>query len=357
MSDARSMSATLADELDAYLAAVLAGDRRSAINAALDTLEAGVPAETVITDLLARAQREIGVGWQEGRWSVAMEHRASSITESALQSVSDEAMRAPGALREGSRGHAVVACTEGEWHVLPGRMASEVLRLRGADVSFIGPSVPASELADMLGVDPPAAVAVTCSMPLSLTGSWRTISALRGLGMTVVCGGRGFGPEGRWGLAIGADLWAPDFVTGANMLLDALDADRPPPRPPVGGPEVTEELRIIARDREAFVESATAVALGAWPSLRESDAAVRATREDLDSTLKALSAAVVCSDGDIVTDFVAWFENVLANRSLPLAFCASAFDLLLGSLPEELPLTRQMARHGLDSCTVPPLGR
>ena len=84
-----------------------------------------------------------------------------------------------------------------------------VLRLRGTDVSFIGPSVPAAELAAFLGDDPPAAVAITCSMPMSLTGTWRTISALRALGMTIVCGGRGFGPDGRWGLALGA-CWLED---------------------------------------------------------------------------------------------------------------------------------------------------
>ncbi len=195
-----------------YLDAVHRGDRRGAIDVAMDLLERGIGPETIITDLLARSQVEIGRGWEEGKWSVALEHRASAITESALQAVTDTALRAPGAVVEGSSGRAVVACTEGEWHVLPGRMASEVLRLRGADVSFIGPSVPADELVAMLGDDAPAAVAITCSMPMSLTGTWRTINALRAVGMTIVCGGRGFGPHGAWGRALGADLWAPDFA-------------------------------------------------------------------------------------------------------------------------------------------------
>ena len=127
------------------------------------------------------------------------------------RAVFNNAMSAPGAVQEGIRGRVVIACSEGEWHMLPAQMATEVLRLRGADVSFIGPSVPADDLAEFIGDDPPAAVAVTCSMPMSLVGAWRSISALRELGMTVVCGGRGFGPDGRWGLALGADHWATDF--------------------------------------------------------------------------------------------------------------------------------------------------
>ena len=61
----------------------------------LGVLVPGSGLERVITDLLARAQTEIGLGWQQGRWSVAMEHHASAITESASQAV-DYAMSAPG---------------------------------------------------------------------------------------------------------------------------------------------------------------------------------------------------------------------------------------------------------------------
>lgn len=69
-----------------YLGPVHRGERRQAIDIATALLQQRVPAERVVTDLLARAQAAIGPGWQEGRWSVAMEPRASSITDSALQS-------------------------------------------------------------------------------------------------------------------------------------------------------------------------------------------------------------------------------------------------------------------------------
>ena len=353
----QTSEADLSAELEAYLQAVHDGERRAAIAVALAALDSGVTPERVITDLLARAQEAIGLGWQQGLWCVALEHRASSITESALHAVADAAMRSPGAVPEGSRGRAVVACTEGEWHVLPGRMASEVLRLRGADVSFFGPSVPATELADALGPSAPAAVAITCSMQMSLAGSWRTISALRTLGMTIVCGGRGFGPHGRWGLALGADLWAPDFASGSDLLMAALTQARPAPREPIGSVAVIEELRIATRDHQAIVESSTATALAAWPYLREVDAAVRATREDLDSALRVISAATITGDPAILEDFAQWFESVLAARDLPVAYCSSAFALLLESLPEDLPLMRAMAQRGLDACTVAPLPR
>jgi methanogenic corrinoid protein MtbC1 len=334
-----------------YLAAVQRGERRAAIDVAVALLQQGVPAEGVIADLLSRAQAEIGLGWQEGRWSVAMEHRASGITESALQAVVHRAMSAPGAVREGSRGRVLVACSESEWHVLPGRMGAEILRLRGADVSFVGPSVPADELSEFLGDDPPGAVAVTCSMPMSLVGAWRSISALRGIGMTVVCAGRGFGPDGRWGLALGADHWAPDFAGGADLLLSLVDEPAPAPREPAGSPERIAEVRVLSRELETLVEVAAQVALATWPAISSSEAAMRATREDLAVTLRVITAATLVGDLALVTDYVRWFEAVCTGHGLPLAFVPSAFELLLGALPPELVCSRELARSGKGACS------
>ncbi|MEZ5114671.1 MAG: cobalamin-dependent protein [Candidatus Nanopelagicales bacterium] len=336
-----------------YLDAVLRGERRGAIDVCLDLLDSGVPAEQVITGLLAPAQVEVGNGWVRGEWSVAMEHRTSAITESALQAVSDAAMRAPGAPAEGSRGRAVVACTEGEWHLLPGRMASEVLRLRGLDVTFVGPSVPATDLAEMLGDDPPPVVGVSCSMPMSLPGALRTITALRAIGMTVVCGGRGFGPDETWSRTLGGDLWGGDLSGGADLVVALAAAPAAPPRGSAVGERVQAELRIAERDHQSVVESAVARALARWPFLTGEDAAIRATREDLSSTLRILAATVTTGDQRVVLEYVSWFESVLAARDLPLWFVPAAFELLLEALSDDLPLLREAARAGLAACVGP----
>lgn len=338
-----------------YLAVVQRGERREAIDVAVALLQQGFSAERVITDLLARAQTEIGLGWQQGRWSVAMEHNASAITESALQAVVHHAMSAPGAVREGSRGRIVIVCSESEWHVLPGRMATEVLRLRGSDVSFIGPSVPAEELSGFLGDDPPRAVAVTCSMPMSLVGAWSSISALRLIGTSIVCGGPGFGPDGRWGLALGGDHWAPDFASGADLLLSLVDEPAPAPREPAAATGRIAEVRVLSREHETLVEEATQTALASWPAIRTSDAAMRATREDLAATLRVIAAATLVDDPALVIDYVHWFEAVLTGHALPLAFVPSAFDLILGVLPAELAHSRATVRFGRAASSGPAL--
>jgi methanogenic corrinoid protein MtbC1 len=341
-------------QLVRYLAAVHDGERREAINIALALLHQGVSGEQVITDLLAPAQVRIGRYWQEGQWSIAMEHQASAIAESVLRAVVHSAMTAPGAIREGSFGRVVVVCGEGEWHVLPGRMAAEVLRLRGAEVSFLEPSVPADELSGFLGDDPPRVVAVTCSMPISLVGAWRSISALRLIGTTVVCAGQGFGPDGRWGFALGADQWAPDYAAGADILLSRLDKPASAPRDPAGSPERINEVAILGREHEALVAEATRIAVATWPALRHSDAAM--PQEDLGATLRAIAAATLVDDVSLVTGYVTWFEALLIAHERPPAFVSTAFDLLLHVLPAGLDCARDTAIAGKDACSAPSLG-
>lgn len=345
--------AEVAAAVDAYLDAVRHGRRREAIAVALGLLDAGVAPETVITDLLVTSQAAVGRAWQENRWSIAMEHRATAITEAALEAVTVRALAEPGRPPEGSAGSAVVLCVEGEWHTLPARMAADVLRLRGVDVTFVGPSMPAEEVAAFLGPEPPAAVAVACSLSLNLVGAWRMITGLRRLGTTVVCGGRGFGADGRWARAVGGDLWAPDLVTGADLLMRATGEPPPPPRGRAGAPAAWPEVDVVRRDGAAWVERAMQAVRERWPSLQDNVNAVRATREDLASTLRVLASAALVDDATLVVDFVSWFEGVVSARALPLSFVFAAFSLLLDVIPDDLPALRGMALAGSAACTQP----
>ena len=340
---------------DDYVAALAEGNRRVATDIAVGLLDRGVAATAIISDLIAYGQVCVGQGWQDGEWTVAMEHRASAVADLVLQTVSDTAMQIPGAPAEGERGKALVLCTEGEWHVLPGRMAAETLRLHGFDAQLIGPSVPASDLPLFLDSDRVGPVALTCSMQLSLVGAWRTISTLRGLGATIVIGGRGFGPEGRWGLALGADQWAPDFASGADLIAAATQEPTPDPRDPISDPVTSTEIFESSRERERILERAGSESLDRWPVLTTDSARYQATINDLSATLKAIQCAVLVGDDDILSNYVEWFEAVLRARDLPVAFVASAFDLLGPVLPDSVPLMRAATSRALAMCSAEPV--
>jgi hypothetical protein len=191
-------------------------------------------------------------------------------------------------------------------------------------------------------------------MQISLIGAWRTISALRATGTRVIAGGRGFGPDGTWATAIGADAFAPDFLTAAELLAAELARPASPPRDPAGDPSATAEAESVHAHADTVVAAATQTALRRWPALRESPLA-RATREDLAATLQALTSALVVGSDDVLADFVGWFEDVLVARNLPVGYVPTALALLAECLADSFPRIRDLAIRGLDLCRVPPM--
>jgi len=333
-----------------YLDAVWQGERSMATGIALDLLARGVPGELIICNLLVEAQSMVGRAWQQGEWSIAGEHLATSITESVMHDLTRVAMQGPGAPAPGSRGQAAVVCGEDEWHALPALMAAAVLRLRGAHVTYVAPSLPADDLVEYLIHDGPTVVAVACSAPMNLAGSWRTISALRSGGMSVVCGGRGFGSDGRWAWALGADQWAPDLTRGADRILAAIDRPAKPPRGPVGAHDAAAELNVLLRERDQLLVHALETTFTRVPSLALTDATRRATRDRLADILRIVASATIASDPAVATDHVSWLEATLQARTQPLEWAAAAFGAVLDVLPAELTHARAMALTGRASC-------
>ena len=108
---------------------------------------------------------------------------------------------------------------------------------------------------------------------------------------------------------------------------------------------------MLRREHETLVEEVTQSAFALWPAILESDAAMRAKREDLSDTLRAIAAATLVDDRDLVTDYVEWFESVLTGHGLPIAFVFSAFELFLAVLPTGLSHARDMATSGREACS------
>ena len=195
-----------------YWSALQSGDRRSALRIAVELQESGVPLVDLLDLLVARAQSEVGRRWAADEWSVAQEHRATSIGEDVVHVLARD-LDAPSTGRR-----VMLSCVDGEWHTLPGRMLTAVLRSEGYEVTYLGASVPARHLTAMLHDDGPDVVALSCALPTALPAARQTIELSRAAGIPVVVGGRGFGPAGRWGLALGASSWAPDARTAATAL-------------------------------------------------------------------------------------------------------------------------------------------
>jgi hypothetical protein len=192
-------------------------------------------------------------------------------------------------------------------------------------------------------------------MPSSLIGAWHTITALRAAGKIIVCGGRGFGPHGEWGMALGADMGAGDMESGIALLDDAISGPAGIPRPDAPRRDIAAEIVLAARELPSVVEAATHLAVARWGHLGGDETWVGEARGMLAFTLRTVLSATLVGDDRIVTDHVGWAESVLAGRSRPISLVAEAFNLLAIAMPADLPRSSATARAGMSACSqLPP---
>ncbi|MFI7603203.1 B12-binding domain-containing protein [Actinoplanes sp. NPDC049681] len=295
---------------DHYLQLVGDGDEYGAVEVVTGLLEAGVPAQRIMLDLIAPTQNRVGELWAANEWSIAREHAATAISERALAAVSAHTTVRP------TRGRVTLACVDGEWHALPVRMLGEMLRLDGWRVDFLGASVPGPHLVTHLHQTGPDAVALSCMIATRLPRAHAAITACRSVGVPVIAGGRGFGAEGRWAQRLGADAWA----AGAEEAVARL-AHRWPPV--VGDPYATafmgdDEYTYVARRRGDLVQGTLDRLAATYPPMAAYDQRQHdATVEDLGHIVDFLAAALYVGDPQVFTDFVDWTARVLEARSVP----------------------------------------
>ncbi|MFG1889385.1 B12-binding domain-containing protein [Micromonospora sp. NPDC049051] len=310
--------ATAAGAWSGYLDCLQEADEYAAVEVAVGLLEAGVPAERLLLDLVAPAQAEVGERWARNEWSVAQEHAATHISERVVAAVAAYANPRP------TRGRVVVACMDGEWHALPPRLVAEVLRLRGWQVTFLGASVPAPHLVSYLHRHDAHAVALACALPMRLPHAHRMVEACRRVDVPVVVGGRGFGVDGRWARRLGV-AWAPDAPSAADLVADERALRRVPPA------ELShladDEYTSLGKRRGELIDGALADLSERVPGTRDyTPSQLDFTVSDLGYIVDFLAAALYVDDSSLFTEFVDWLVEILTSRGVPAATLASTLE-------------------------------
>lgn len=315
--------------IEHYTSAALAGDRLTAASIANGLMCGDVSAASVIAELLAPSQIDVGQRWLDRACGVGHEHAATFVTESVLSSLT------VGLEPSTWRGTIVMVCAEGEWHSLPARMAAELLILQGWRVVFLGPATPAHHLRMYLADLDADAVAVSCSMASNLPGAARTVRIARHLGFTVVVGGAAFGTSARRARAIGADGWATTIDD--DFDLDAVIWQRvPEPHPDGDWARIEHERLELTRQAMLWLSSnhpAVIADAGSW---------LEHVIEDLDEILRHAAAAVLCNDPGILHAHRQWLGSALRGSGLPDGAARVGFDAVAAALEPVAPAAAQM---------------
>ncbi|MEO3797506.1 cobalamin B12-binding domain-containing protein [Nonomuraea sp. B10E15] len=323
------MNAGIGNHVDTLWAAAMAGDQYAAIDAATAAIDAGVPVETLLMDVVAAVQARVGHEWAANRITVAQEHTASAVNERVLDALAHHpAMRqsrAPG------RGRVAVACIDGEWHAFPARLLSEVLRVNGWHVDYLGAQIATRHLVAHLHRTNPDAAALSSSLAIRLPAAHAAITACQAAGTPVLAGGAAFGHDGRYARLLGADDWAPDARAAADLLAAGpLPRRTAPGGPPhLAGPEYTR----LDRSAPALVRGVMDELGRHVPEMAAyTERQVGQTAEDIARIVDYLRASLYVDDPELFSSFLRWMAGIHTARGIPAQVVASAVDVLAGLL-------------------------
>jgi methanogenic corrinoid protein MtbC1 len=189
--------------------ALLAGERAGVEAQVRAAMRDGAALVDVSVDLLQPALYHVGALWQQNRITVAQEHLATAITQTAMATGFAAAEMAPPNGRT-----AAFACVEGNMHTLGLRMVSDAFELAGWDISFLGADLPSDDLLAFCGEERPEVLGLSVSLPPQLPVVRTLIERLRAeLGSVapqVVVGGLLVSRLGAAARALGADAWFRD---------------------------------------------------------------------------------------------------------------------------------------------------
>src|SRR5690242_965590 len=282
---------TTGDERLAMLAALVNGDVSLAYRLATELLAHGVPFDDIVVDILGPVQTEVGRRWAEGDLGVAYEHAASAAVEELLVRL--------GATAEVPLGPTVVvASAQGDAHALGSRVVASALTLDGFRVLFLGPSVPADDLADFLELHQPLALALSCSISTALVGAARSVAAAHDAGVPVVGGGRVLAVGDR-ALRLGVDALAVS-PRAARDVLRAWE-DSPPDHLASAPAPIPEHASLLHRNH-ALVAAALEVATNG-------DRGEFVLADELLRALEVVEGSLLIEDPDLLRGHVRWLQE------------------------------------------------
>lgn len=335
--------AASADDSGAYDDAIARSDGAGVVDAIHRMLDRGADPVTVLTDVIAAAQREVGNRWQRGEWTVAQEHAATALAIGATKAVARRVRSVPA-----TRGRVVVACAEREWHALPAMIIECSLRADGWDTTLLGASSTPMRLNRYLQELGPEGVAVSCSVLGALPTSRRFIEASTSAGVPILVGGPAFGPDDVRAKALGATAWARD-AHGAVHEMRALPAVVEPVAP-LPEEAVAEQAaldldhrRIVGHlaDRWSVSAEISSTTTGSGTVQLEADE----VNDVLNQTLHAVSAALLTGDHRPIPETATWVDDLLRDRGADAGRVSELAGLLTDAL-RDYPLALRMAAEG-----------
>lgn len=190
--ESRAVHPLTAEAYAPYLTALLHGDRQACLGIVRTLLVNEVALKEIYLGLFERSMYQVGELWETNAISVATEHIATAITESAMTLLHPLIFASAHCGRK-----AIVSCVANEYHQIGGKMVADIFEFHGWDGYFLGANTPVNALLDMAAAKRPDVVCLSLTLYANLPELLRHIRTLhaRFPGMRVIVGGQAL----RWG--------------------------------------------------------------------------------------------------------------------------------------------------------------
>lgn len=205
-----------------YLTTCLEARPREAIDLILAALEEGESTESIYTDVLLPAQREIGDLWHMGDVTISQERLVSETTKSAMSLIVHRYAPPP------KPDHVIVAASvAGNAHDIGLRASSDLFALAGWRSIFLGANVPSMEIAQAAHTFEAEIALLSATLTTQLNAIAEAISRIREFsGKTrLLVGGQAFDNAPDLWQQLGADAFAKDVRSVVGVAEDLLTAD------------------------------------------------------------------------------------------------------------------------------------
>ena len=203
---------------DSFFEAIRRGDRQAAFRSVDAALDAGLDLQSLYVEVVQPSMREIGRLWQENELTVAEEHLATAIAESAMSRAFERVF----VWRDQRTPRLIAACADDERHQMGLRMLCDLLELEGWETIYLGASVPVESLTEMIAAREPDAVALSATIAPHIPRVRAAISAIRRMKLerqpVIAVGGRAFLADPALASRVGADFTAADAAQAVRAL-------------------------------------------------------------------------------------------------------------------------------------------
>lgn len=201
-----------------FIELLLKGDAKGVSQYIDEALEQGMSLQQLYTQVLGRAQCEIGQRWEDRTATIAQEHRATQILLDQLSRLRQTTRcRCPLAVK------VVIASLPGDHHVVGGRMVADLFILDGWDVDFLGGDTPVDEISKHVKEVDAKLIGISVSDPAQFPTAKAAIESIRkqNKSVKIMIGGRAVMMKENEAKETGADVVV---VCGAQATVEAKKA-------------------------------------------------------------------------------------------------------------------------------------